>query len=107
MNQPDFEKLVASLQQKAAQAEDNGNDDGKGRRREFPGPHASIGAEDIRAIRCRLDKSQEEFALMIGVSTRTLQHWETGRRLPDGPARALLRVAAHAPDAVAKALGPR
>jgi len=47
---------------------------------------------------------QNEFALMIGVSVATLQNWEQGRRTPDGPARALLKVAAEAPDAVAKAL---
>jgi putative transcriptional regulator len=45
-----------------------------------------------------------EFARMIGVSVSTLQNWEQGRRRPDGPARALLRVAAANPDAVAAAL---
>jgi putative transcriptional regulator len=41
---------------------------------------------------------------MIGVSTATLQNWEQGRRRPDGPAQALLRVAASNPEAVAAAL---
>ncbi len=62
-------------------------------------------AEDIRAIRVKLKKSQSEFAAMIGVSTATLQNWEQGRRSPVGPARALLRVAAKNPKAVAEALG--
>jgi len=61
--------------------------------------------EDVRAIRMRLNKSQSEFALMIGVSVNTLQNWEQGRREPDGPAKALLRVASKAPDVVASALG--
>ena len=60
---------------------------------------------DIRSIRVSLGKSQSEFALMIGVSISTLQNWEQGRRTPDGPARALLKVAAENPQAVADALG--
>jgi len=59
---------------------------------------------DIKAIREGLDKSQSEFALMIGVSVSTLQNWEQGRRRPEGPARALLKIAAENPKAVAKAL---
>lgn len=60
---------------------------------------------DIRSIRVTLGKSQSEFALMIGVSVSTLQNWEQGRRTPEGPARALLKVAAENPKAVADALG--
>ena len=41
---------------------------------------------------------------MIGVSVSTLQNWEQGRRRPEGPARALLRVAAANPGVVASAL---
>ena len=41
---------------------------------------------------------------MIGVSVATLQNWEQGRRRPEGPARALLRVAAKNPQAVARVL---
>ncbi|HYC58752.1 MAG TPA: NadS family protein [Thermoanaerobaculia bacterium] len=60
--------------------------------------------EDVRRIREKLQKSQPEFAQMIGVSVATLQNWEQGRRQPQGPARALLLVASRAPDVVAKAL---
>ena len=60
--------------------------------------------EDVRQIREKLQKSQSEFARMIGVSVATLQNWEQGRRQPDGPARALLVVASKAPRVVAKAL---
>jgi len=55
-------------------------------------------------IRTHLKKSQQEFALMIGVSVAILQNWGQGRRRPNGPARALLRVAAKNPQAVAEAL---
>ncbi len=60
--------------------------------------------EDVKAVRAGLGASQSEFALMIGVSVATLQNWEQGRRTPDGPAHALLRVAARNPKAVAEAL---
>jgi putative transcriptional regulator len=76
-------------------------------------PHAKSGhgpqlpPHDIRAIRHGLAKSQAEFARMIGVSVSTLQNWEQGRRHPEGPARALLRVTAANPDAVAQALGAK
>jgi len=60
--------------------------------------------EEVRAIREKLDKSQAQFAQMIGVSVATLQNWEQGRRQPEGPARALLVVASKAPEVVAKAL---
>jgi putative transcriptional regulator len=62
-------------------------------------------AEDVRAIRKKLHKSQNEFALMLGVSVATLRNWEQGRRQPHGPARALLKIASQNPKAVEKALG--
>lgn len=59
---------------------------------------------DIKRIRSKLDVSQAQFALMIGVSKATLQNWEQGRREPDGPAKALLRVVERQPQAVLQAL---
>jgi putative transcriptional regulator len=59
---------------------------------------------DVKAVRAKLKASQPEFALLIGVSVATLRNWEQGRRSPDGPALALLRVAARNPRAVAAAL---
>ena len=59
---------------------------------------------DVKSVRGKLGASQAEFALMIGVSVATLRNWEQGRRTPDGPALALLRVAAKNPKAVADAL---
>ena len=69
-----------------------------------PGRVRSFKPMDVKAIRAKLDQSQEEFALMIGVSVATLRNWEQGRRRPDGPALALLRVAERNPKAVAEAL---
>lgn len=59
---------------------------------------------DVKAIRTQLHQSQREFAQLIGVSVGTLQNWEQGRRKPEGPARALLQVAMHNPQAVQEAL---
>jgi putative transcriptional regulator len=60
--------------------------------------------ESLKKIRARLGQTQEEFSLMIGVSVFTLRNWEQGRRHPEGPALALLRVAAMNPRIVAAAL---
>jgi putative transcriptional regulator len=62
---------------------------------------------DVQAVRAKLGASQAEFALMIGVSVATLRNWEQGRRTPEGPALALLRVAARNPKAVIEALHDR
>ena len=74
-----------------------------------PGRITSFQPADVKSIRGKLKASQAEFALMIGVSVATLRNWEQGRRTPDGPALALLRVAARNPRAVTEALhrGPR
>ena len=69
-----------------------------------PGRITTFQPADVRAVRDKLGASQSEFALMIGVSVATLRNWEQGRRTPDGPALALLRVAARNPRAVAEAL---
>ncbi len=89
-----FDDLVASVREA-----------GKIHRGEAKPSHSFVfKPEDVRHIREKLNKSQSEFARMIGVSVATLQNWEQGRREPKGPARALLVVASKAPAAVAKAL---
>ena len=94
MKTKDFDKLVASVKQA-----------GKIKRGKLKASRSfDFKPADIKRIRERLDVSQSEFALMIGVSVSTLQNWEQGRRQPDGPARALLKVAAENPEAVAEAL---
>lgn len=59
---------------------------------------------DVKAIRERISLSQSEFAKLFGLSKRTLEHWEHGRRVPSGPARAFLTVIAREPEAVRRAL---
>jgi putative transcriptional regulator len=96
MRKKDFDKLVESIKQA-----------GRIRRGEMEASRAfQFSPADIKGIRERLKKSQSEFALMIGVSVSTLQNWEQGRRRPEGPARALLKIAAERPDAVIEALSP-
>ena len=60
---------------------------------------------DVRAIRSRLSMTQEQFAGRFGFSINTLRHWEQGKRIPDGSARAYLVVIDREPGAVQRALG--
>ena len=55
------------------------------------------GGEDIAALRRFLGLTQADFAQALGISIHTLRNWEQGRRLPEGPALALLRIAARHP----------
>ena len=57
-------------------------------------------AADVKSIRNSLELSQESFAGFLGVSLGTVRNWEQKRREPQGPARALLLVAATQPRAV-------
>jgi len=95
MKQKDFDELVESVREA-----------GRILRGEVkPSREFTFSAQDVQSIRKKLHKSQDEFALMIGVSVATLRNWEQGRRQPHGPARALLKVASENPKAVEKALG--
>ena len=94
MNDEDFANLVESIKQ-AGEIK-------RGQRE--PSRVFEFTPMDIKEIRQKLNKSQSEFAMMIGVSVGTLQNWEQGRRKPVGPARALLKVAAENPEAVREAL---
>jgi len=94
MNTKDFDQLCESIQQA-----------GEIRRGTRKPSRVFVREEpDVRAIRERLGLSQARFASLIGVSARTLQNWEQGRREPEGPARALLRVVEAKPQAVLEAL---
>lgn len=58
----------------------------------------------VRDLRRRAQLTQLEFAARLGVPVETIRNWEQGKRMPRGPARALLAVIAHAPDTVFAAL---
>ena len=60
----------------------------------------------VRDLRRRARLTQQEFAARLGVPVETIRNWEQGKRMPRGPARALLAVIAHAPDTVFAALAP-
>jgi putative transcriptional regulator len=53
-----------------------------------------INVPDVATIRAKTGLTQERFANLLGVSPRTLQDWEQGRRAPSGAARTLLMIAA-------------
>jgi putative transcriptional regulator len=59
-----------------------------------------INVPSVTEIRERTGLSQAKFATLLGVSVRTLQEWEQGRRAPSGAARTLLMVAAKNPGAL-------
>jgi putative transcriptional regulator len=58
----------------------------------------------VKDLRRRACLTQLEFAARLGVPVETIRNWEQGKRMPRGPARALLAVIAHAPDTVFAAL---
>ena len=53
--------------------------------------------EDVANLRRFIDLTQAQFANALGISIYTLRNWEQGRRTPEGPALALLRIAARHP----------
>jgi putative transcriptional regulator len=80
--------------------------------REFPlvpaaplaAPANAANPPAVRDLRARARLTQQEFAARLGVPVETIRNWEQGKRMPRGPARALLAVIAHAPDTVFAAL---
>jgi len=94
MNENDFKLLSESIRQ--------AGEIRQGLRK--PSRTFRIEDPDPKVIRERLGLSQSRFAAIIGVSVRTLQNWEQGRREPEGPAKALLRVVDREPQAVLQAL---
>ena len=87
---PAFESLMAGIKEMKAILRGEAK----------PGRVVRFVVPDVVAIRENMGLTQEEFALILGISPRTLQEWEQGRRQPRGPARSLLLVAMHDPQAV-------
>ncbi|NKI68172.1 helix-turn-helix domain-containing protein [Collimonas pratensis] len=59
---------------------------------------------DVKAVREQIGLSQSEFAKLMRVSIKTLQNWEQHRRSPTGPAAALLKIVAAAPEVALRSL---
>ncbi len=59
---------------------------------------------NVKEVREKANKNQEEFANMIGVKVGTLRNWEQGRRKPDGAALTLLKIVAADPKYVEQIL---
>ena len=66
--------------------------------REMKTGAAAVVHGPVAIARYRVKMSQSEFAKLLGVSVRTLQEWEQGRREPSGAARYLIRIAHERPD---------
>ncbi len=62
--------------------------------------------DDFVALRRFVRLTQVEFARAMGISVHTLRNWEQGRGFPDGPALALLRIAAKHPRIIRENLQP-
>ena len=94
MDNESFDELLSSVQEM--------NDIVKGRKKafrkfDFPDP-------EVKAIRERLGVSQGKFAMILGVSKRTVENWEQGRRHPTGAARSLLKIVESDPELALQAL---
>ena len=85
-----FEDLLASVRQGGAIL-----------RGETPPSRAFVvDGPNVKRLRATYRLSQEGFAALLGISVKTLRNWEQARRMPEGPARVLLQVAAKHPEAV-------
>lgn len=70
-----------------------------------PSRETEVVSEQVKRIRTLTKLSQAKFAKVIDVELGTLRNWEQGRRIPTGPARALLRAIERDPEHVLAALG--
>lgn len=89
-----FEELVTSMKEASAISQ------GKA----VPSRSFSYSPLNVKEIREKTHKSQQEFANMIGIKVGTLRNWEQGRRTPEGPALSLLKIVAANPSYVEEIL---
>jgi putative transcriptional regulator len=94
MNNSMFEELLDSVKEMDQIA--------KGKKK--PSRQFKFDDPEVKDIREKTGLSQTRFAMLIGVSKRTLENWEQGRRHPTGPAKALLRILNSDPENAIKAL---
>ncbi|MBC7793424.1 MAG: helix-turn-helix domain-containing protein [Clostridia bacterium] len=91
-----FEKIMAGLEDAMAYAK------GDASTAKLHAP--ALKDVDVRKLRERLGVSQSEFAAVFNLPIATIKNWEQGRRHPEGPAKALLMVIDHSPEAVFSAI---
>ena len=65
---------------------------------------STVEVSPLASARLKLGLSQSEFAKMLGVSVRTLQEWEQGRRIPSGAAKSLITIAIKRPEVIKELL---
>ena len=73
--------------------------------REMKGGQVHVISSPVIEARKKTGLSQSQFAVLLGVSVRTLQGWEQGRKQPSGAARTLLAIASTNPKAVLAVAG--
>ena len=73
--------------------------------REMKAGRVNVVSSPVIEARKKTGLSQSQFAALIGVSVRTLQGWEQGRKQPSGAARTLLAIASTNPKAVLAVAG--
>jgi putative transcriptional regulator len=66
------------------------------------GKGAVVPVSPVVAVRIKSGLSQSQFAVLLGVSVRTLQEWEQGRRQPSGAAKTLIAIAQKRPEVLAE-----
>jgi putative transcriptional regulator len=93
MKKATFEDLLASMNEALEHAEGKRNL----RTTTLPLPPAPLSGRAVKQVRATLHASQAVFARYLNVSTKLVQAWEAGRRVPDGPALVLLHIASAQP----------
>ncbi len=73
--------------------------------REMKAGHVQVVTSPVIEARKKTGLSQSQFAALLGVSVRTLQGWEQGRKQPSGAARTLLAIASTNPKALLEVAG--
>jgi len=89
-----FNELLASVEEMDQIAKGN----------KAPSRQFQFAEPEVKAIREKTGLSQSRFAMLIGVSKRTLENWEQGRRHPTGPAKVLLKILESDPESVVRTL---
>ena len=68
------------------------------------GRESTVAVSPVAEARHKVGLSQQEFAKLLGVSPRTLQEWEQGRRQPSGAAKSLIMIAIKHPEILKEVL---